>query len=487
MTDPSSHPPREGRHAHRHFLRGREKGQRRLGACVAITLATMAVEFAAGILAGSLALVGDAGHMLTHGFSLIVSYFAVAVARRPATDRRTFGLYRVEILAALFNGATLLVITGFIVWFAVKRLIDPVPVAGGWMLAVAVVGLGVNVATALILRESAHDNLNVRSAFVHMLGDLFSSVVVIGGALVIILTGWNWIDPLLSVLVCVLILSWAYRLVRQSVEILLQSYRPALARGGEQFSPPTKRPSGMPRPRAGRRASLPRHDAGCRADAGSGRDHPRPPPVTRPSRERHDAHPRAPRAFRPFELSARLAEVPPRAPREFRLSAAGDPAGSFAFLARAGLARLLDGLAEHDAPQPLVPAPPVAVPPCRSEPPGEHRLRGGQPLPDRRELVHRLPGRILVPRLHRRPSLLRRGPSPPLTILVAETGKKFQSISKILHRREFGMPPRPVRAIRVEAAGMHANAAGSRREKAGRELYGDPRDSCGYRLNGAHE
>jgi cobalt-zinc-cadmium efflux system protein len=223
MTDESSDRPREGHRGHRHFLRGREEGQRRLGACVAITLATMAVEFAAGILAGSLALVGDAGHMLTHGFSLIVSYFAVAVARRPATDRRTFGLYRVEILAALFNGATLLVITGFIVWFAVKRLIDPVPVAGGWMLAVAVVGLGVNVATALILRESAHDNLNVRSAFVHMLGDLFSSVVVIGGALVIILTGWNWIDPLLSVLVCVLILSWAYRLVRQSVEILLQS------------------------------------------------------------------------------------------------------------------------------------------------------------------------------------------------------------------------------------------------------------------------
>ncbi|HOE26415.1 MAG: cation transporter [Candidatus Aureabacteria bacterium] len=223
MTDESSIRPREGRHAHLHFLRGREKGQRRLGACVAITLAAMAVECVAGILAGSLALVSDAGHMLTHGFSLIVSYFAVAVARRPATDRRTFGLYRVEILAALFNGATLLVITGFIVWFAVKRLIDPVPVAGGWMLAVAVVGLGVNVATTLILRESARDDLNVQSAFVHMLGDLFSSVVVSGGALVIILTGWNWIDPLLSVLVCALILAWAYRLIRQSVEILLQS------------------------------------------------------------------------------------------------------------------------------------------------------------------------------------------------------------------------------------------------------------------------
>lgn len=247
MTDESSIRPREGRHAHLHFLRGREKGQRRLGACVAITLAAMAVECVAGILAGSLALVSDAGHMLTHGFSLIVSYFAVAVARRPATDRRTFGLYRVEILAALFNGATLLVITGFIVWFAVKRLIDPVPVAGGWMLAVAVVGLGVNVATTLILRESARDDLNVQSAFVHMLGDLFSSVVVSGGALVIILTGWNWIDPLLSVLVCALILAWAYRLIRQSVEILLQSTpggggyprhrRTALPRGGGSARP----------------------------------------------------------------------------------------------------------------------------------------------------------------------------------------------------------------------------------------------------------
>lgn len=229
--------PTEG-HAHARFLRGREKGQGRLGLCIAITVATMVLEFVAGILAGSLALVSDAGHMLTHGFSLIVSYFATHIARRPATDRRSFGLYRAEILAALFNASTLIVITGFIAWFAVKRLIRPVPIAGGWMLAVAVIGLAVNVLTTLILRSSVHDNLNIRSAFVHMLGDMFSSVVVVAGAVVIIRTGWYPIDPILSVLVCGLILVWAYRLIRESAEILLQ-FTPAhidIERIGERLS-----------------------------------------------------------------------------------------------------------------------------------------------------------------------------------------------------------------------------------------------------------
>ena len=198
------------------YLKKRKKPTRR------ITVATMVLELVAGILAGSLALVSDAGHMLTHGFSLIVSYFATHIARRPATDRRSFGLYRAEILAALFNASTLIVITGFIAWFAVKRLIRPVPIAGGWMLAVAVIGLVVNVLTTLLLRSSVHDNLNIRSAFVHMLGDMFSSVVVVAGAVVIIRTGWYPIDPILSVLVCGLILVWAYRLIRESAEILLQ-------------------------------------------------------------------------------------------------------------------------------------------------------------------------------------------------------------------------------------------------------------------------
>lgn len=199
------------------------QGRSRLTLCVAITAVTMAVEFVAGILTGSLALISDAGHMLTHGFSLIISYFAITLAQRPATERRTFGLYRAEILAALLNGATLLVITGFIVWYAVQRICHPVPISAGWMLAVAVIGLAVNILTAFILKESAGDDLNIKSAFLHMLGDLISSVIVVGGALVILWTGWYPIDPILSMVVCAFILVWAYTLIRESVEILLQA------------------------------------------------------------------------------------------------------------------------------------------------------------------------------------------------------------------------------------------------------------------------
>lgn len=199
------------------------QGRSRLATCVAITAVTMVVEFVAGILTGSLALISDAGHMLTHGFSLIISYFAITLAQRPATERRTFGLYRAEILAALLNGATLLVITGFIVWYAVQRICHPVPISAGWMLVVAVIGLVVNIITAFILKESAGEDLNIKSAFLHMLGDLVSSVIVVGGALVILWTGWYPIDPILSMVVCAFILVWAYTLIRESVEILLQA------------------------------------------------------------------------------------------------------------------------------------------------------------------------------------------------------------------------------------------------------------------------
>ena len=210
-------------HPHNRFLLKRTEGRKRLALCVGITAVTMVVEFIAGLLTGSLALVSDAGHMLTHGFSLLISYFASFIAQRPATAKRTFGLYRAEILTALFNGASLLVITGFIVWYAVWRIFHPIPISAGWMLVVAVVGLVVNVITAFILRESAGHDLNIKSAFMHMMGDLFSSVIVVAGAVVIIWTGWRPIDPILSILVCVLILIWAYSLIRESVEILLQA------------------------------------------------------------------------------------------------------------------------------------------------------------------------------------------------------------------------------------------------------------------------
>lgn len=210
-------------HSHHLFVAERAEGRNRLALCLAITAVAMVVEFIAGLLTGSLALISDAGHMLTHGFSLLISYFASFIAQKPATSKRTFGLYRAEILAALFNGASLLVITCFIAWYAVQRIFHPVPISAGWMLLVAVAGLIVNVATALILRRSIGGDLNIRSAFIHMLGDMFSSVIVVAGAAVIIWTGWRPIDPILSMLVCILILIWAYKLIRESVEILLQA------------------------------------------------------------------------------------------------------------------------------------------------------------------------------------------------------------------------------------------------------------------------
>ncbi|MCX6354468.1 MAG: cation diffusion facilitator family transporter [Candidatus Aureabacteria bacterium] len=218
-----THNHHEAHDHHGHFIRRRDEGRRRLLICVVVTLVMMVFEFVAGILTGSLALVSDAGHMLTHGFSLIVSYAAILITRRPATDRRTFGLYRAEILAALLNGATLLLITIGIVWYAYKRFLHPVPISGGWMLVVAVIGLAVNILTALILRESVEGNINIRSAFLHMIGDMVSSVVVVAGAIIILWTGWYPIDPILSVMVCALILVWAYSLTRESVEILLQA------------------------------------------------------------------------------------------------------------------------------------------------------------------------------------------------------------------------------------------------------------------------
>lgn len=211
-------------HDHRAgFLKARRRGKSRLGICVGITAVTMVVEFVAGLLTGSLALISDAGHMLTHGISLIISYFAIILGQRPATSKRTFGLYRAEILAAFLNGAVLLAVSGFIVWRAYLRLLHPVPVAGGWMLVVAAIGLVVNVATALVLWKSAGEDINIRSAFLHMLGDMISSVIVVAGAVIIIKTGWYPIDPILSVVVCAIIIVWAYNLIRESVEVLLEA------------------------------------------------------------------------------------------------------------------------------------------------------------------------------------------------------------------------------------------------------------------------
>jgi cobalt-zinc-cadmium efflux system protein len=180
------------------------------------------VEGIAGFLTNSLALLSDAGHMLTHMIALLISLGAIMFASRPPTARKTYGFYRLEILAALFNGATLFLITIWIFFHAYKRIINPEPVASGHMLIVAIVGLLVNLACAYILKTS-HGSLNIKSAFMHMMADTFSSLVVVFGAIIMHYTQWYILDPALSILICIVILVWSYQLITESVDILLEA------------------------------------------------------------------------------------------------------------------------------------------------------------------------------------------------------------------------------------------------------------------------
>jgi len=201
----------------------RVRNRRRLLWTIILTGATFIAEAVGGFLTNSLALLSDAGHMFTHLLALAVSYLAILFSERPATERRTYGLNRLEILGALFNGATLFVISVGIFYEAYQRLLQPVPIDTGPLLVIAIIGLIVNLIGALILGGAEHKDLNIRGAFIHLLTDTFSSVAVIGGAVVISLTGWTVIDPLLSVAICGVILFWALRLVWDSVDILLEA------------------------------------------------------------------------------------------------------------------------------------------------------------------------------------------------------------------------------------------------------------------------
>jgi cobalt-zinc-cadmium efflux system protein len=218
------------RHAHRsksgsplgplEEYRGVEK--RKLKLTMAITGTVMALEIAGGILTLSLALLSDAGRMFTHFFALGVAFAAIRIACAEPCHHRIYGYFRAEILAALFNSVFLFAVTAYILAAGVKRLLHPAPVLGLQMLLVAVIGLAVNVGSMLILRGSARNDLNVRGAFLHVMADTFSSVVIIAGAIVIYFTRWYFIDPLLAIGISIVIAAWAWSLFRDSVEILLE-------------------------------------------------------------------------------------------------------------------------------------------------------------------------------------------------------------------------------------------------------------------------
>ncbi len=188
-----------------------------------LTATFMAAELIGGWLANSLALLADGVHMLADVGALALSLFALWFARRPATSEKTFGYVRLEILAALVNGAFLLVIAAWIVWEAFQRFGKPEPVKGGLMLGVAIAGLLANVVSAVMLHRSAGHSLNVRGAYLHVLGDLVGSLGAIVAGVIILATGWWLADPIVSFLVALLVVASSWRLLRESVDVLLEA------------------------------------------------------------------------------------------------------------------------------------------------------------------------------------------------------------------------------------------------------------------------
>jgi cobalt-zinc-cadmium efflux system protein len=195
---------------------------RAIGIAALLTGGFMLVEIAGGILSGSLALIADAGHMLTDFAALSMAWLAFRVSRRPADAKRTYGFDRLSVLAAFVNGLALFAITAWIVIEALRRLHEPHAIEGGLMLAVAAAGLLVNVASFWVLSRGDRGNLNLRAALLHVAGDLLGSAGAIVAALVILASGWTPIDPILSVLVAALILRSAWHVVKESAHILLE-------------------------------------------------------------------------------------------------------------------------------------------------------------------------------------------------------------------------------------------------------------------------
>lgn len=196
--------------------------RRRLLAAILLTGSFMIVEVIGGLIAGSLALLADAAHMLTDTVSLVLAWLAFRITDRPADDRRTYGYHRFPVLAAFVNGIALLAVVGWIAFEAVQRLLEPTPVLGGTMAVVAAIGLLVNVAAFVILHGGSRGNLNMRGAALHVLGDLLGSIAALVAAAVILVTGWTPIDPLLSLLVGVIVLRAAWTLIRRSTHVLVE-------------------------------------------------------------------------------------------------------------------------------------------------------------------------------------------------------------------------------------------------------------------------
>jgi cobalt-zinc-cadmium efflux system protein len=211
-----------GAHNHEHHHHDHASNRRRLVVVLSLTVTYMLAEFVGGFLTNSLALLSDAGHMLADVAALSLAMLALWFASRPVTPQKTYGYYRLEILAALANGVALVVISLLIFYEAIQRLERPEAIEYGAMMAVAGGGLVINIVSAVVLHSASEENLNMRGAFLHVIGDALGSVGALAAGLIIWQWGWTLADPIMSIAMCLLIIYSSWQLIRESVNVLLE-------------------------------------------------------------------------------------------------------------------------------------------------------------------------------------------------------------------------------------------------------------------------
>lgn len=212
----------------RHQHHGKEPNTKNLIISIGLNFTITLVEFFGGIISNSLALISDALHNLSDTFALFISYIALLVSKKSSSPKKTFGYKRIEILAALFNSTILIAVSVFLFYKAYERFVDPQPIKEGIMFFVAVIGLVANLISVFLLKKDSDHNLNIRSAYLHLLGDTLSSVAVVIGSVLIYYFKIYWVDPLLTVLIGLFILKETFRILKETVEILMEASPPDL-------------------------------------------------------------------------------------------------------------------------------------------------------------------------------------------------------------------------------------------------------------------
>jgi cobalt-zinc-cadmium efflux system protein len=202
---------------HYHVVSGKN-----LGLAILLNVGITLAEAVGGIISGSMALLSDAAHNFSDVLSLIISYFASRLSKRKATERETFGFRRSEILAAFINSATLIIISVIIIIEAIRRLMNPAPLSANLMIWLAIASILINGLSALFLRKDSHDNINIRSAYLHLFGDMLTSVAVLAGGLAIKFLKWNWTDSVFSLAIAVWLLWLSWGIFRSSLRIIMQ-------------------------------------------------------------------------------------------------------------------------------------------------------------------------------------------------------------------------------------------------------------------------